>query len=202
MADRPARGRPRDAQLSERLLAGAVELVAEQGWDRLTADALAARTRAGKAAIYRRWPSVADLVAEALSSLPLVDPDEDTGSLDGDLAALLRPLTQPLRLPERAAGALVGACHHDQGIRVAMHEAVVGPLAVRLHRLVARHSIPVRQEALLIHVVQALWWERYRTAEIHPTTADVQRLVHVVLLPLTRPPFQPPSSDNSEGLIE
>lgn len=62
----PLRGRPRDPQLTGRLLTGALDLVAELGLDRFTADALALATGAGKAGIYRRWPNTELLLAEAL----------------------------------------------------------------------------------------------------------------------------------------
>lgn len=183
------RGRPRDDGLTARLLGVAVELVAEQGWSTLTADAVAARAQAGKAGIYRRWTSVTDLMIEALFELVLIPPDEDTGSLRGDLTALLEPWTRPLSTAERAVGSLVGACHHDTDLAEAVHLAVVAPLTARLHQLAARHQTPRAQLVMLTVVVQALWWERYRTSAEPLTETDVQQLVDIVLLPLQRPPL-------------
>jgi AcrR family transcriptional regulator len=172
-------------------MAVAVDIVAQDGWERLNADALAARAGAGKAGIYRRWPSMAALMVDALSQLVLVDPDEDTGTLRGDLTAVLQPWTRPLSAAEEAAASLVGPCHHDPDLHEALHRAVVAPLAARLHHLAVRHRVPADQEVLLVLVVQALWWERYRTAQLPLTEAAVQQLADDVLLPLVRPTLLP-----------
>ena len=37
-------------------------MLAETGFDGMTIDMVAARAKAGKATLYRRWPSKADLV--------------------------------------------------------------------------------------------------------------------------------------------
>jgi AcrR family transcriptional regulator len=79
----PARGAARE----QAILDAAVALVAEIGYQRVTVDAIAARARASKATMYRKWPGKAELVADALrrnadrgvTELP------DAGSLRGDL---------------------------------------------------------------------------------------------------------------------
>ena len=53
----------RDLILREATLA----LLAEVGYDRLTMDAVAARARAGKTTIYRRWPGKAELVVDSVA---------------------------------------------------------------------------------------------------------------------------------------
>ena len=59
-------GRPLSAELSEQLLSVAVDILAEEGWGRLNSDRIAARARAGKAGIYRRWPTMAALARHAI----------------------------------------------------------------------------------------------------------------------------------------
>ena len=49
-------GRPLSTELSEQLISVAVDILAEEGWGRLNSDRIAARARAGKAGLYRRWP--------------------------------------------------------------------------------------------------------------------------------------------------
>ena len=56
-----APGRPLSAELSEQLVSVAIDILAEEGWGRLNSDRIAARARAGKAGIYRRWPTMAAL---------------------------------------------------------------------------------------------------------------------------------------------
>jgi AcrR family transcriptional regulator len=66
------------------------ELLAEVGYDRMTMDAVAARAHVSKATIYRTWQDKPALVAEALAHHFQDTPEpEDTGSLHGDLLALM-----------------------------------------------------------------------------------------------------------------
>ena len=59
-------GRPVDKQRDLAILQAALELVAEQGYDLVTMDAIALRAHAGKATLYRRWKSKPYLIAEAI----------------------------------------------------------------------------------------------------------------------------------------
>jgi AcrR family transcriptional regulator len=81
-----------DPSLEGAILDAALAAVAELGYDRMTMDDLAARAGVGKAAIYRRWSSKGEVVAEAIAHWrralgPSTTPD--TGSLRGDLDALV-----------------------------------------------------------------------------------------------------------------
>ena len=89
-------GRPLSAELSEQLVAVAVDILAEEGWGRLNSDRVAARARAGKAGIYRRWPSMSALARSAVSRFTLVTAPEDEGSPRADLAALVASWRRPL----------------------------------------------------------------------------------------------------------
>jgi AcrR family transcriptional regulator len=59
-------------------------------------EGVANRAGVGKATIYRRWPSKLPLVIEAFGQLPALE-DADTGSLAGDLKAMLRHYLQLFR---------------------------------------------------------------------------------------------------------
>ena len=73
---------PREAEL----LAVTLQLLQEHGYDRLTVDAVAAKARASKATVYRRWPSKAELVLAAfIEGVRQVAVPPDTGTLRGDL---------------------------------------------------------------------------------------------------------------------
>lgn len=60
-------GRPIDKLRDLAILKAALELVAEQGYDCVTMDAIALRAHAGKATLYRRWKSKPYLMAEAIT---------------------------------------------------------------------------------------------------------------------------------------
>src|ERR1700726_2599355 len=67
----PARrplGRRRDESRDPEILRAALDVLAETGYERMTMDAVAARARTGKATIYRRWASKAQLVVDAVAS--------------------------------------------------------------------------------------------------------------------------------------
>jgi len=59
------RGRPLDLSRNKVILTATLDLLAENGFDALTIDAVAARAKVGKATIYRRWSSKTDLVIDA-----------------------------------------------------------------------------------------------------------------------------------------
>ena len=59
-------GRRFDRSLDAAILDAALDGLAEQGYDRMSMDDLASRAKVGKAAIYRRWPSKAAVVADAI----------------------------------------------------------------------------------------------------------------------------------------
>jgi AcrR family transcriptional regulator len=190
-------GRPLSTELSEQLVAVAMDILADEGWGRLNSDRVAARARAGKAGIYRRWPTMAALARHALSSATLVEVPEDAGSLSADLCGLLLPWTRPLNRAERAAASLVGAARHDEELRAGLEEALVQPLAAAVRELAAREAargreLPHERVALLGQVLQALWWQRYTSFGVEPmSTAQVDQLVADVLLPITEPERAP-----------
>ncbi|PRY35403.1 TetR/AcrR family transcriptional regulator [Umezawaea tangerina] len=120
----PQRGRPRDASRDDALRQAALEVMAEVGYRALTMDAVAARARAGKATIYRRWESKLDLVIDTctqLASQNLATPD--TGSLAEDLREFLNSFAAFLSGPiGKAAQALVGELPHEPELAAAFRE--------------------------------------------------------------------------------
>lgn len=182
-------GRPRDEELTGRLLEGTLDLLADNGLSRLNADALAARVGAGKAGIYRRWADIIDVAVAAMDSCDLVASPPDSGSLRQDLVALLQPLARPLGRDELAAAALLSQARYDPRIQRALDDAVVTPLADAVIMVIAQHTVrghPVSEATghLVRALVQALWWEHYLTRQPVATPTEVLRLVEKVLLPL------------------
>ena len=88
-------GRKRDHSRDPEILTAALDVLAEVGYDRMTVDMVAARAKAGKATLYRRWPSKVELVVDAVGCMKQGEftPDHlpDTGTLRGDLVAMIRP---------------------------------------------------------------------------------------------------------------
>lgn len=88
-------GRKRDHTRDPEILDAALEVLAETGYDGMTVDMVAARAKAGKATIYRRWPSKNELVIDAVACMKSAgagyDDLPDTGTLRGDLIAMIKP---------------------------------------------------------------------------------------------------------------
>jgi AcrR family transcriptional regulator len=61
----PAVGRPRDPRIDASILRSAAELLVRVGYSNLTMAAVAKHAGTTKTALYRRWPSKAELVHEA-----------------------------------------------------------------------------------------------------------------------------------------
>ncbi|MER6615492.1 TetR/AcrR family transcriptional regulator [Streptomyces xantholiticus] len=95
----PRPGRPRDSHIDQAVLKAARELLAESGYTRVTMDATAARAGVGKAAIYRRFGSKAELLFAAAVHGMDIEPPADSGSLRGDLRAMAQVIHERLATP-------------------------------------------------------------------------------------------------------
>jgi len=83
------RGRPRSATADEVIIRTALELVAQDGIGALTVAAVADRAGVGKATIYRRWASKAELVDAAFTHLSEQFPDPEGETTRDRLVSLL-----------------------------------------------------------------------------------------------------------------
>ena len=93
------RGRPRDRQADDAILAATRELLAEVGFERLTVTEVATRAGVGRPTVYRRYPTKEALIAASVEALRSDEPTPDTGSLCGDIRAELLPRASALGEP-------------------------------------------------------------------------------------------------------
>jgi AcrR family transcriptional regulator len=63
-----APGRPRSAQANKAIIDAIVDLLVSGGYREVTIEAVAARAGVAKTTIYRRWPSKAEMVVEAITA--------------------------------------------------------------------------------------------------------------------------------------
>lgn len=85
-------------EVTDSLLRAFLEEWAVHGYAALSLERVAARAGAGKAAIYRRWPSKLALAADAVQKFGMVLTDvADKGTLRNDLEAYLLMLRRALR---------------------------------------------------------------------------------------------------------
>ncbi|WP_409186664.1 TetR/AcrR family transcriptional regulator [Amycolatopsis sp. VS8301801F10] len=101
------RGRPREQGIDAAVRTAVNDLLEEVGYQRCTVDAIAARAGVGKAALYRRWKSKSELVFAAVVHDDALAAPPDTGTLRGDVAAVLADIQSALDGP-RVRNALPG----------------------------------------------------------------------------------------------
>lgn len=138
-------GRKRDHTRDPEILQAALDVLAESGYDAMSMDVVAARAKAGKATLYRRWPSKAELVLDAVSCMKQgqsrIDDLPDTGTLRGDLVALIRPHSmEDAERKSRVMGAVVSMLSRDPDLADAVNEAITEPRA-RLNRYLIERAI-------------------------------------------------------------
>lgn len=89
-AKKPPRGRPRSEEADERILEATRRLLAEQGYSRMSMDAVAQASGVSRPTIYLRWPSKEELVIAAVEDLEQPDRTVPTDDTYGDLQRILR----------------------------------------------------------------------------------------------------------------
>jgi len=143
-AGEPTRvGRKRDHTRDADLLEAAILVLAETGYDRMTMDMVAARAKAGKATMYRRWASKPELVLEAIAHMKRNQVDLDnlpnTGTLRGDLLGLFKPKSvEEGELKMKALSGLSSMLAQHQELADATNAVIVEPWTVVNRTLIQR----------------------------------------------------------------
>jgi len=134
-------GRKRDHTRDPEILDAALTVLAETGYDGMTIDMVAAKAKAGKATLYRRWASKGELVIEAVACMKQVDPEDipDTGTLRGDLVAMIKPpAIHDAERKVRVMAGLTSMISRDPELADAAYAAIVEPRAAVNRRLLQR----------------------------------------------------------------
>jgi AcrR family transcriptional regulator len=153
---------PRSPRLAsdreQEILRATYELLAEVGYAGLRLDAVAARAKASKATLYRHWPGKPQLVADAFRVCKASsDSTPDTGSLRGDLVALLEMMATSMTSEDGPIFAgLVMAMLNDPEFATEMRflQAAKRTTAVEIHaRAVSRGEISADTDPNLIEEI-------------------------------------------------
>ena len=188
-------GRKRDHSRDAEILETTLAVLAESGYDGLTIDKVAARVGAARATVYRRWPTKADLVLAAIEQLSRVDVNldrlPDTGSLRGDMVAMILPQTDAEEQFRMKAMAGVAALTFTEEPRLAevATDASVGPwvaaIETLLQRAVNRGEYPAADVATLARVVPMMCLSRAIAKQ--PITREFSlTVIDSVILPAMR----------------
>ncbi|WP_320780911.1 TetR/AcrR family transcriptional regulator [Streptomyces sp. CRN 30] len=188
--------RRRGAVLERAILDAALDQLGTVGWNGLTMEGVAAGAQTGKAAVYRRWSSKEDLVADALrAGLPRFDTAPDLGSVRDDLLALCRRARDAMfSRPGFALRSVIHECDTLQAERfhAVIAEGVIEP-TIRLLREVITRGIErneVRADAAngyVFDAVPAMMMYRSKVCGCEWPDQEIERMIDQLMLPLLRP---------------
>lgn len=178
------------AEREQEFFAAVLDEVRTHGYEAVTMEGVAARTRCGKSTLYRRWQTKARFVAAALRAerQPRYA-GIDTGSLAGDLRRVAAAAGTCSDQDTRLLQALGYAVMTDGDLRDAVRETVITPevaaLEALLRRAVDRGEVPADHPAL--EFVPGMLFGLARIRPLlsgHPADADyLTRYVDSAVLP-------------------
>ncbi|MER5200166.1 TetR/AcrR family transcriptional regulator [Streptomyces sp. NPDC002755] len=178
----------REAELYRAVL----DLLREVGYDALTMDAVATRTRSSKATLYRQWGGKAELVAKAVrhDKPGAAAGGVDTGSLRGDLHALtMRSDDCEMEQNSALMRGLAMAIHGSPDLLKAFKEHLVEPEMAEfrnvLQRSIDRGEIRADNPAIdfVPHMMIGAFAARTMLDEQPPTQAFLLAYIDAVVLP-------------------
>ncbi|NDZ77708.1 TetR/AcrR family transcriptional regulator [Streptomyces sp. SID10853] len=173
------------------LYAATLDLLREVGYEALTMDAVAARTRSSKATLYRQWGSKPELVARALRyNKPVRIEDVDTGSLRGDFRSMVaREDDCEMERNSALMRGLMHAVHENPDLFQALRELLIEPevtgLKQMLQRAVERGEVSAGNPALpfVPHMLVGAFVARQLLEEQPVDQAFLSRYLDSVVLP-------------------
>lgn len=193
-----AAGRPREARRTSigprrsphsanAILDAAEVILNEEGHAGFSIEAVARRAGAGKPTIYKWWPNKAALLLDVYGRRKLEVRDPDTGSLEGDLVALVRAVWRFWR--ETSAGAVFRSVIAE----AQSNPEALGPLAqyaeerrvhiaMFLERARARGEIAAEADtAAFTDLLSGYLWVRLLTGRIDDDREGIRRAVRTMV---------------------
>ena len=201
MAESEAIARPAGPQTRRRgpgleaaILEAAWDELTEAGYAALTMESVAARAKTSRAVLYRRWPSRPELVVAALRQhTNFTSPEAfDTGTLRGDILALLRHMSTRVGEIAGVLSFLLSASAEEAGISPAVlrERAIAGEpsaLDAMLRRAAARGEIgPGEVSPRIAAVAVDLVRHDLIMNQAPVPDADLAQIVDDIYLPLIR----------------
>ncbi|MEU9136740.1 TetR/AcrR family transcriptional regulator [Streptomyces sp. NPDC048404] len=185
--------RRRGAVLERAILEAALEQLGAVGWNGLTMEGVAAGAQTGKAAVYRRWPSKVDLVADALQAgLPDLTRAPDLGSVREDLLEVCRRVREAMFSPP---GIALRSVLHECDVRQAerfnrvIRGGVVEPTLHLLREVVQRgidrgEVRPDAANSYVFDAVPAMMMYRSKVCASEWSERDLQEMIDQMMVPL------------------
>jgi AcrR family transcriptional regulator len=199
------RGRPRDPSRDQAIIDASIDLLVREGYDRLSMEGVAVAAGVGKATVYRRWGSKAELVIDAMATLkPSID-SIDTGSLEGDIELMIAASCSPHS--QRLLQVMVSVCSalpREPELLEAFKTRFTEPRIARITQMLVRaqgrgelgDDIDVAMAASL---VPSLMLQRVLMTGEPAGRVYAEKVVGTVLLPVLGRPARPTTITDTEN---
>jgi AcrR family transcriptional regulator len=155
----------RTAENSKRIQKATIELLVQGGFDAVTFQEVAKRSDVGRATIYRRWDTPSKLVRDAVLDVVAAEISPiDTGSLRGDLKALLNQIGRFISGPIGVAAMIASLSSlmkpEDKGSYPSIWLSRLEAIAPMFQRAIDRGELSQDQdvEALFASLAGALYF--------------------------------------------
>jgi AcrR family transcriptional regulator len=137
----PVQTRRRGAELESAILDAAWEQLIAEGYEHFTVDTVAVRAQTSKPVLYRRWKTREDLLRAAVRHRGAADPPAipDTGTLRGDLLALLTSANSDRNPMAALVSSMLGSYYNKTGLAPGeLREEFMGQRGSAVEEVVSR----------------------------------------------------------------
>jgi hypothetical protein len=186
-----------DSPSSRLVLRAVLDVLAERGYQGITSEAIAVRAGAAAETLGDSL-DVEELVITALSGVELFGVPPATGSLRGDLRALLNPWRNPRTADEMAVAAVLSAAEWHGPLKAAATRALDRPLARALGTLLSRErDVPQSALQTLNWLLHGLALDRLRSGS--RSAVDLDLLVDFLVAGLEHQAAAAPDEDGGRS---
>lgn len=178
---------PRVARTRAVVLEAAGDVLAEDGREGFTIDAVARRSGVARTTIYRHWPDLGELLYDTFRAMGHAKPDVDTGSVRDDLVALYQALAAGFDSSiGRCIPVLLDVTRREPGLAEVHQQFIAerrGPSRRALEAGVARGELPadIDVEALIDRIAGPVFY-RHLVVQRPMSGAEIERLVDDVIV--------------------
>lgn len=158
-------GRPRDASAGPALMAAALDLVRSDGYEGVTIARIIARAGVSRQSLYRRWPTKADLVLDALLASAGPAPRPGVAPVRQALRDFLLAIFKHLQEDAGVLRNLIAAAQMDEAFRSTLNERFVMPRGAMMIALfedaVASGELPAEFDCVVVaDMLHGAFWYR------------------------------------------
>jgi AcrR family transcriptional regulator len=141
--------------VDEAILVAMLDLLAVEGYGRLTIEGVALRAGVAKTSIYRRWSTKESLILDAVARIGLAQRPQvpDTGSLYDDMRAYLASWIQFRRTQAWTTELLANVELKNLLLRKNLGGGLTSGYRTIIERAVARGDLPARTDVELLATV-------------------------------------------------